>query len=139
MATILVPTDKSTIQDAIIASSPGDEIIVEPIYPGPESALVTVDNLKIEVGIATSKIELTLDAGITNLIVNGDGEVVVIDSNTATDITLNDGANAAFGEGGNDTIIGNNGNDLIEGGSGNDSIAAPAGMTPSMAGQGMTR
>ena len=44
MATLLVPTEYVTIDEAMAAAQPGDLIVLEPGYSG-ETVSVTVDNI----------------------------------------------------------------------------------------------
>ncbi len=122
MATILVPSDKSTIQDAINVASPGDSIIVEVSYLGPETATVTVNSLKIEVSNPTININLILDNSITDIIVNGDADVDISGGSLGTNIYGNDGNNKITSEEGDDVVVGGQGNDTLDGGKGDDNL-----------------
>src|SRR5262245_4290906 len=110
MATLNVPGTFATIQAAVNAASPGDVIVVNAGYGGPETVVVTVDNLIFDA-----------PASITG---------VVLDISGLTDptITLTDAAPfAVVGSAGDDKITGNNGVNYLIGGTGNDVISGGGG------------
>jgi len=104
MATIRIPTDQPTLAGAIAASSSGDTIEVLENAAAVD-ATVTVNDLTFLVA-PNQTFTLTLAPGITDVTLDGAGEVNVIGNDSGNDITGNMGANRIVDGAGSDILVG---------------------------------
>ena len=113
MAILEVPGTYPTIAAAMAAASPSDTINLAAGY-GPEVVTVTVSNITITGPDTATGIDLTIDAGVTGLVLGGTAPINVTDSGTADTITGNAGDNVITVTGGiGDTVDGGAGDDRL--------------------------
>ncbi len=109
------------LQAAIDTSFDFASIALSDNYGAAGAITVGKEGLTLDAPAGTSG-TLTLDPGILNITLQGDGNIDVTGNASANRIEGNDGANTLTGGDDDDSFFGNGGNDAINGGVGTDTV-----------------
>jgi VCBS repeat-containing protein len=106
------PNTYQTLGAAMAAAEPYDTIVLSAGYSD-ETVIVSVDNLTIDGGAGSSRINLQLEPGVVGLNLTGDAPINVFDSSSGDTITGNAGDNVITVSGGIDVVDGGSGVDRL--------------------------
>ena len=109
------------LQAAIDTSFVFANIALSDNYGAAGAITVGKEGLTLDAPAGTTD-DLTLDPGILNITLQGDGNIDVTGNALANRIEGNDGANTLTGGDDDDSFFGNGGNDAINGGVGTDTV-----------------
>lgn len=121
MATLRVPTDHPTLQDALNAAAPQDTIVVEAPRTETGTATVSDQGLTVQAAGGVTGIRLFFDAGVSTITLAGDAAIDVF-GNARDSRIITTGGGTLYDLDGNDTLgsmfdpdttlVGGRGNDV---------------------------